>query len=173
MTEGDGGDGETGVIRDVVYVGMVTRYIVDLDSGGELVVVRQNLETSSQEVLEAKGKRVRLEWRPEHTYEIDKEETSDSDHRGHTCSSRHSPWRCACRRQASAPGSGLPTSIGKGEGQLNLVAWEGYTQPQWVKPFQKATGCKVNAKYAGSSDEMVTLMRQGGGSPVRHGLRLR
>ena len=61
-------------------------------------------------------------------------------------------------------GTGLPTSIGKGEGQLNLVAWEGYTQPQWVKPFTKATGCKVNAKYAGSSDEMVTLMRQGGGS---------
>jgi putative spermidine/putrescine transport system substrate-binding protein len=61
-------------------------------------------------------------------------------------------------------GNGLPSSIGKGEGQLNLVAWEGYTQPQWVKPFTKATGCKVNAKYAGSSDEMVTLMRSGGGS---------
>jgi putative spermidine/putrescine transport system substrate-binding protein len=61
-------------------------------------------------------------------------------------------------------GNGLPTSIGKGEGLLNLVAWEGYTQQQWVKPFTKATGCKVNAKYAGSSDEMVTLMRQGGGS---------
>jgi putative spermidine/putrescine transport system substrate-binding protein len=60
--------------------------------------------------------------------------------------------------------NGLPTTIGKGEGQLNLVAWEGYTQPQWVKPFTKATGCKVSAKYAGSSDEMVTLMRQGGGS---------
>jgi putative spermidine/putrescine transport system ATP-binding protein len=73
MTEGIGGDGETGVIRDVVYVGMFTRYIVDLHSGGELVVVRQNLETSSREVLEAKGKRVRLEWQPEHTYEIDKE----------------------------------------------------------------------------------------------------
>jgi putative spermidine/putrescine transport system ATP-binding protein len=80
MIEGIGGEGETGVIRDVVYVGMVTRYIVDLHSGGELVVVRQNLETSSQDVLEAKGKRVRLEWRPEHTYEIDKEDTrSDSD----------------------------------------------------------------------------------------------
>ena len=61
-------------------------------------------------------------------------------------------------------GSGLPTSIGKGEGQLNLIAWEGYTQPQWVKPFEKATGCQVHAKYGGSSDEMVTLMRQGGGS---------
>ena len=61
-------------------------------------------------------------------------------------------------------GNGLPTTIGKGEGQLNLVAWEGYTQKQWVLPFTKATGCKVNAKYAGSSDEMVTLMRSGGGS---------
>jgi putative spermidine/putrescine transport system substrate-binding protein len=48
-------------------------------------------------------------------------------------------------------------------GTLNMIAWEGYTQPQWVKPFEKNTGCKVNAKYAGSSDEMVTLMRSGGG----------
>ncbi|HVA31746.1 MAG TPA: ABC transporter ATP-binding protein [Gaiellaceae bacterium] len=81
MTEGIGGEGETGVIRDVVYAGMITRYVVDLHSGGELVVVRQNLETSSQQVLQAKWKRVRLEWRPEHTYEIEKEGTgSDSDH---------------------------------------------------------------------------------------------
>jgi putative spermidine/putrescine transport system ATP-binding protein len=67
------GAGEPGVVHDVVYVGMVTRYIVDLDAGGRLVVVQQNLETSSQEALEARGKRVRLEWRPEHTYEIRKE----------------------------------------------------------------------------------------------------
>jgi putative spermidine/putrescine transport system ATP-binding protein len=70
MSDADGGSGaETGRIRDVVYVGMFTRYIVELDSGGELTVVRQNLETSS-EVLESRGKRVRLEWRPEHTFEI-------------------------------------------------------------------------------------------------------
>jgi putative spermidine/putrescine transport system ATP-binding protein len=73
MHDGDGSAGETGVIREVVYVGMVTRYIVDLDSGGQLVVIRQNLETSSQQALEEQGKRVRLEWRPEHTYEIPKE----------------------------------------------------------------------------------------------------
>jgi putative spermidine/putrescine transport system ATP-binding protein len=65
------GDGEPGHIRDVVYVGMFTRYIVELDSGGELTVVKQNLETSSTEVLESRGRRVRLEWRPEHTYEIE------------------------------------------------------------------------------------------------------
>jgi putative spermidine/putrescine transport system ATP-binding protein len=69
----DGGAGEPGVVREVVYVGMVTRYVVDLDSGGELVVIRQNLETSSQQALEDRGKRVRLDWKPEHTYEIPKE----------------------------------------------------------------------------------------------------
>ncbi len=60
--------------------------------------------------------------------------------------------------------AGMPTSIGKGEGRLNVIAWEGYAQPQWVKPFEKQTGCQVNARYAGSSDEMVRLMRRGGGA---------
>jgi putative spermidine/putrescine transport system substrate-binding protein len=71
---------------------------------------------------------------------------------------------CGGGGSSSSTTSSLPTSIGRGEGQLNLIAWEGYTQPAWVKPFEQQTGCKVNAKYAGSSDEMVTLMRQGGGS---------
>jgi putative spermidine/putrescine transport system ATP-binding protein len=69
--QGDGG--EPGVIREVVYLGSATRYIVDLDSGGQLTVVRQNLETSSQEALEDQGKRVRLSWSPDHTYTIRKE----------------------------------------------------------------------------------------------------
>ena len=73
ISEDGTGAGEPGVIREVVYVGMVTRYIVDLDSGGQLVVVKQNLETSSQQALEDQGKRVRLDWKPEHTYEIGKE----------------------------------------------------------------------------------------------------
>jgi putative spermidine/putrescine transport system ATP-binding protein len=66
------GEGEPGRIRDVVYVGMFTRYVVELDSGGELSVVRQNLETSSTEALESRGRRVRLEWRPEHTFEMER-----------------------------------------------------------------------------------------------------
>ena len=63
------------------------------------------------------------------------------------------------------PTAGLPVlhKIGKGEGQLNLIAWEGYLNPLWVKPFEQQTGCQVNAKYAGSSDEMVALMKNGGG----------
>src|SRR6185295_16152051 len=58
------------------------------------------------------------------------------------------------------PASGVSKQSG---GTLKMIAWEGYTQPQWVKPFEKQSGCTVKAKYAGSSDEMVTLMRQGGG----------
>ena len=72
--------------------------------------------------------------------------------------------------QSGGPGLTVPTAnlpvlqkIGKGEGKLNLIAWEGYLQPEWVKPFEQQTGCQVNAKYAGSSDEMVALMKNGGG----------
>ena len=56
-----------------------------------------------------------------------------------------------------------PKAIGEGEGVLNIVAWEGYAQDDWIKPFEAETGCTVNRKYAGSSDEMVALMRSGGG----------
>jgi putative spermidine/putrescine transport system ATP-binding protein len=65
------GEGEPGTIRDVVYVGMFTRYIVALESGGELTVVKQNLETSSADAVESRGRRVRLEWRPEHTFDME------------------------------------------------------------------------------------------------------
>jgi putative spermidine/putrescine transport system ATP-binding protein len=69
----NGAHTERGHIRDVVYAGMVTRYLVALDRGGELQVVRQNLETSSSEALDAKGKAVLLEWSPEHMLEIETE----------------------------------------------------------------------------------------------------
>jgi len=55
------------------------------------------------------------------------------------------------------------TSVGAGEGQLNLIAWDGYVDKSWTDPFTKATGCKVNPMYAGTSDEMFTLMADGGG----------
>ena len=62
---------EQGVVRDVQYVGPVTRYHVTLDRGGELQVLTQNLDEGSSEVLEAKGRRVSLEWRPEQESVID------------------------------------------------------------------------------------------------------
>jgi putative spermidine/putrescine transport system substrate-binding protein len=51
--------------------------------------------------------------------------------------------------------------LGKGEGEVDLIAWAGYVEPEWSKPFEQKTGCKVNAKVAGTSDEMVSLMRTG------------
>ena len=59
--------------------------------------------------------------------------------------------------------------LGTPEGSLNVLAWPGYaengsTDPSvdWVTPFEKDTGCKVNVKTAATSDEMVALMSQGG-----------
>jgi putative spermidine/putrescine transport system substrate-binding protein len=60
-------------------------------------------------------------------------------------------------------GSNLPTSIGKGEGKLNLIEWPFYSDPSFAKKFTKQTGCVIHRKDAGSSNEMVSLMRAGGG----------
>ena len=51
--------------------------------------------------------------------------------------------------------------IGKGEGELNLISWAGYVEDEWTKPFEQESGCKVNDKIAGTSDEMVDLMKTG------------
>jgi putative spermidine/putrescine transport system substrate-binding protein len=60
------------------------------------------------------------------------------------------------------------TEVGKGEGEVNLVAWAGYvedgsTDPKvdWVTDFENETGCQVNVKIGNTSDEMVQLMRTG------------
>jgi putative spermidine/putrescine transport system ATP-binding protein len=71
----DGLHTEAGVVRDVAYAGMVTRYLVDLEHGGELQVVRQNLETTSTQALDEQGRRVMVGWSEEHTYAIGEEGT--------------------------------------------------------------------------------------------------
>ena len=53
----------TGHVRDVVYLGAVTRYTVGLDGGGSLVVMEQNLTTSSMDALQVRDKAVRLIWK--------------------------------------------------------------------------------------------------------------
>ncbi|KPD28931.1 spermidine/putrescine ABC transporter substrate-binding protein [Thermus scotoductus] len=70
---------------------------------------------------------------------------------------------------AQVPASKMRQSLGKLEGQLNILAWPGYIERgqsdpnyDWVTPFEKATGCKVNVKVFASSDEAVALMNQGG-----------
>jgi putative spermidine/putrescine transport system ATP-binding protein len=68
---------ETGQIGHVSYAGSFTRYMVELDSGGEILVVRQNLETSSQEALGQRGRKVRVGWRPEHAVAVTAETTKE------------------------------------------------------------------------------------------------
>ena len=61
-----------------------------------------------------------------------------------------------------------PSSLGKTEGEVNLIAWAGYVEDgsddpevDWVSGFEKRTGCQVHARTAASSDEMVKLMKTG------------
>ena len=66
------------------------------------------------------------------------------------------------------PAGGMPTELGEGEGEVNLIAWAGYvedgsTDPavDWVTEFEDTTGCAVNVQLGNSSDEMVQLMQTG------------
>jgi len=61
---------EFGVVDEVLYLGVVTRYRVKLDGGGELVAVSQNLKTAAAEALEARGRRVRVAWHPDQSFRI-------------------------------------------------------------------------------------------------------
>lgn len=70
---------------------------------------------------------------------------------------------------ANAFAAEVMTAIGPGEGQVDIVAWAGYIENgqsdaayDWVTGFEAETGCQVNVKVAATSDEMVTLMNQGG-----------
>jgi putative spermidine/putrescine transport system substrate-binding protein len=71
---------------------------------------------------------------------------------------------------AADPDEPAITEVGEGEGQLNIIAWAGYiedgsTDPayDWVTQYETDTGCEVNVKTAGTSDEMAALMQEGGG----------
>ena len=55
-----------GKVRDVIYLGLYTRYLVELENGGDLVVVEQNLKTTSMDVMKIKNQKVRLLWKKEH-----------------------------------------------------------------------------------------------------------
>ncbi len=67
---GDDEVGADGTIRNVVYLGPDTRYIVALDAGSELVVTQQNLTRTSMEALAAQGQAVRLAWKRQHVLRV-------------------------------------------------------------------------------------------------------
>jgi putative spermidine/putrescine transport system substrate-binding protein len=68
------------------------------------------------------------------------------------------------KSSSSASTAKAPPAEAKGEGKLNMVIWEGYADKSYAADFTKQTGCKVNAVPAGTSDEMFTKFRSGGGS---------
>jgi len=59
-----------GTVREVVYAGSSTRYVVDLDAGGSLIAMTHNLDTSSMDVMAHRGRAVVLVWRPEHEFHL-------------------------------------------------------------------------------------------------------
>jgi len=63
--------------------------------------------------------------------------------------------------EISVPDIPMHESMGDFEGELNIVNWSGFVEPAWTDKFTADTGCKVNPRVAGTSDEMVTLMRTG------------
>jgi putative spermidine/putrescine transport system ATP-binding protein len=67
----DGQLSEAGTVREVVYLGSVTRYVVALDRGGTLVAMRQNDESGDGAASEERGRRVRLAWGPQHMTAVD------------------------------------------------------------------------------------------------------
>ncbi|MFF4394761.1 ABC transporter ATP-binding protein [Streptomyces sp. NPDC001480] len=60
----------TGTVAEVVYLGDSTRFLVDLDAGGRLAALQQNLETSAEDVAAYRGRRVRLRWDRRHTVQV-------------------------------------------------------------------------------------------------------
>jgi putative spermidine/putrescine transport system substrate-binding protein len=77
----------------------------------------------------------------------------------------------ACTTDSSSTGSGglsidvpdiaMLEELGDMENEVNIVAWSGFVEPAWTDEFTAETGCTVNRRVAGTSDEMVQLMRTG------------
>jgi len=85
------------------------------------------------------------------------------------CNKEAAPSASAPATPASTGAPAAAAMPGANEGQLDIIAWAGYIERgesdkayDWVTGFEKDTGCKVNVKVAGTSDEMVSLMNQGG-----------
>jgi putative spermidine/putrescine transport system ATP-binding protein len=62
----------TGTIKDVIYLGINTRYVVDMDSGGELIVLEQNLRQNSLDASASRGRKVALIWQNDDCHELRK-----------------------------------------------------------------------------------------------------
>jgi len=77
--EPDGPTTVQGVVREVAYLGAVTRYVVELEGGETLVVLRQNLDMSAERALQERGRRVRLAWREEDASALERNQEEESN----------------------------------------------------------------------------------------------
>ena len=82
------------------------------------------------------------------------------------CAKKEEPPAASAPAETTAAARAASTAL---EGQVDIVAWPGYIERgetdkgyDWVTAFEQQTSCKVNVKTAGTSDEMVSLMTQGG-----------
>jgi putative spermidine/putrescine transport system ATP-binding protein len=66
----DKSQGAAGIVKEVEYLGPSTRFIVDLDAGARLVVLRQNTDESAVDVMSMRGKKVNLSWAKESEYQV-------------------------------------------------------------------------------------------------------
>ena len=80
-----------------------------------------------------------------------------------TCVAAGTLVACGGSSSSSDKSATGPATNAKGEGKLNMVVWEGYADPSFVKGFEQQSGCQVNAVPAGTSDELFTKFRSGGG----------
>ena len=193
-------------IRDVIYAGVLTRYVVDLDAGGELVVARQNEKSVCRLCtrLTKPGEIVRIAWRTEQAFTISHGQDSTRSRGGRVriadlCAREKLPedHRRLGRSTRAAAAAGCGSSTRRRHGaalqparcrlqtcrcssrsararaQLNLIAWEGYLQPEWVKPFEKQTGCQVHATVRRHLRRDGRAHEERRRRPVRHGLLVR
>jgi putative spermidine/putrescine transport system ATP-binding protein len=70
---------ETGRIVEVTYLGMLTRFVVALDRGDQIVAVRQNLETAAAGTSDDTTRPIRVAWRHDQEYEINPQLRSEED----------------------------------------------------------------------------------------------
>ena len=177
-----------GTIAEAVYLGMYTRYRVDV-GGAVIEVAAQNTAADHSDAQRQIGRSVKLTWmksscRPleESPREGEPDErapVSDRCREQHPRGGNHrmrsrklillitaiALLATACTDSGGEEGADLPTEIGEGEGSVVIVSWAGYIERgdtdanyDWVTSFEEETGCMVENKIAGTSDEMVALM---------------
>ncbi len=178
-----------GKVSDVVYLGSVNHYLVELEAGPTVTVLRQNLHGTTDQAMARRGEAVTVGWADEHVIDSRTTPRRRRSHEADQHARRRDPDRAGhqrLRHVSSGDGGGggstgsesqggftapdvpMAEELGDTEGSLSVLAWPGYAEDgstdktvDWVTPFEQETGCQVDVKYFGTSDEAVSLMKSG------------